>query len=95
MSQSGFERQLVPVFKYAIRDAMVGHFVSEWPHTVPPNQHAVMAYTTTDPNHTLRITIDYEDEAGYQWQRTNASQPRRTDEEAPIGSRRRRRHCDA
>jgi len=85
MSGSGFERQLVPAFKHAIRDAIVGHLVSEWPHTLPPNQHAVMAYTTTDPNFRLRVTIDYEDEAGYQWQRTDTSQPSRTDEEVPIG----------
>ena len=28
----------------------------------------------------LRITIDYEDEAGYQWRRTDISQPRRIDD---------------
>ena len=58
---------------------MAVHFVDEWPRTLPPNQHAVMAYTTTDPNYLLRITIDYEDEAGFQWRRTDTDQPRRTD----------------
>jgi hypothetical protein len=81
MSRSGFERQLVPAFKHAIRDAMVGHLVSEWPRTLPPNQHAVMAHSTTDPNYRLRVTIGYEDDNGYQWQRTDTSQPTRTDEE--------------
>jgi hypothetical protein len=38
-----------------------------------------MAYTTTDPNYVLRITIDYEDEAGFQWQRTDTDQPTRMD----------------
>jgi len=47
---------------------------------VPPSEHAVMAYTTTNPNFKLRITIDYEDEAGYQWRRTDTSQPRRIDD---------------
>jgi hypothetical protein len=36
-----------------------------------------MAYTTTKPDYTLRVTIDYEDEAGYQWRRTDTSQPER------------------
>ena len=80
VARGKFELELVPAFKQAVRDAMVGHFVDEWPRTVPPNEHAVMAYTTTDPNYKLRITIDYEDEAGYQWRRTDTSQPRRTDD---------------
>jgi len=44
------------------------------------------AYTTTDPNYKLRITIDYEDEAGYQWRRTDTSQPRRTDDAPHRGT---------
>jgi len=35
-----------------------------------------MAFTTTRPDYTLRITIHYEDEAGYRWRRTDASQPK-------------------
>jgi hypothetical protein len=42
-------------------------------------------YTTADANLKLRVTIDYEDEAGYQWRRTDTGQPRRTDEEAQFG----------
>jgi len=81
MSRGRFEDAAVPAFKQAVRDAMMGHFVKEWPRTVPPNEHAVMAYTRSDPKYKLRITIDYEDEAGYQWRRTDTSQPRRTDDE--------------
>jgi hypothetical protein len=80
MPRGRFEHEAVPAFKQAVRDAMVGHFVNEWPRTVPPSEHAVMAYTTTNPNFKLRITIDYEDEAGYQWRRTDISQPRRIDD---------------
>jgi hypothetical protein len=36
-----------------------------------------MAYTTSEPDYTLRVTIEYEDETGYQWRRTNTSQPKR------------------
>jgi hypothetical protein len=55
------------------------HFVNGWPRTIAPNHHAVMCYTTADPSYKLRVTIDYEDESGFQWRRTDASQPRRTD----------------
>jgi hypothetical protein len=73
-------KQVGPAFKQAVRDAMVGHFVKEWPRHLPPNQCAVMAYTTTDPNHELCITIHYEDEVGFQWRRTDTSEPMRVDE---------------
>lgn len=71
--------QLAPAAKQAMQEAMVGHFVTEWQRTLGPNQSALMAYATTDPNLKLRITIDYEDEAGYQWRRVDSSQPVRTD----------------
>jgi hypothetical protein len=78
---------LVPVLKQAIRDTLAGHLVKRWPCMLSPNQYAVMAYTTTDPSYELRITIDYEDEDGYQWRRTETSQPTRTDQEPLIGGR--------
>lgn len=71
--------QMAPTIKKAMQEAMVGQFVKEWRTLLPPNENAVMAYTTTNPNSRLRITIDYEDEAGFTWQRTDVSQPRRTD----------------
>jgi hypothetical protein len=77
--QSEARNDLVPAVKEALRDILSGHLVKRWPRTLAPNHYAVMAYTTTDPTYELRITIDYEDEAGYPWQRTNASQPRRMD----------------
>jgi hypothetical protein len=61
----------------AFRDALVGHFATDWQRTLPPNQHTLMTYTTTKPDYTLRVTIDYEDEAGYQWRRTDSSSPKR------------------
>jgi hypothetical protein len=66
-----------PAVKKALRDAVVGHFSTEWKRTLSPNQHTVMAYTTTSPDHGLRAAIVYEDEAGYQWRRTDTSQPER------------------
>ena len=72
---------MVPVLKQAIRDTLAGHLVKRWPRVLSPNQYAVMAYTTTDPSYELRMTIDYEDEAGYQWRRTDTSPPKRKDQE--------------
>jgi len=69
--------QQSPAVKQALRDAVVGHFSTEWKRSLSPNQHTVMAYTTTSPDHALRVTIIYEDEAGYQWRRTDTSQPER------------------
>jgi hypothetical protein len=51
--------------KKALRDAVVGHFSTEWKRTLSPNQHTVMAYATTSSDQSLRVTIGYEDEAGY------------------------------
>jgi hypothetical protein len=62
---------------FPIQDAIAGHFVSEWPRALTPNQHAAMAYTTINPNYKLRMVIDYEDEAGFRWHRTDTSQPTR------------------
>jgi hypothetical protein len=47
--------------------------------------------TTASPDHALRVTIVYEDEAGYQWRRTDTSQPERTGRD-PLLSRSAERH---
>jgi hypothetical protein len=73
-------------FKQEIRDALAGHLVDEWPRMLAPKQYAVMAFTTTDPGYELRITVDFEDEAGNQWRRSDTSPPRRADQEQYIGS---------
>lgn len=89
--ESRLERPLNGVAKLAIQRAVAVHFVDEWPRFLPPNQHAAMAYTTTDPGYALRITVDYEDEAGFQWRRTDTDEPRRIDRavgvapERPVG----------
>ena len=50
-----------------------------------------MAYTTAGPDHALRVTIVYEDESGYQWRRTDTSQPERLERD-PLLSRSAERH---
>lgn len=74
---------LAPTVKQVMQEAMIGHFVTEWHRTLGPNQSALMAYTTKDPKFKLHITVDYEDEAGYQWRRTDSSQPIRIDRTSP------------
>ena len=71
--------QMAPTAKRAMQEAMVGHFSVEWQTTLGPNQSALMAYETVNPELKLRITIEYEDEAGYQWRRTDSGQPVRLD----------------
>ncbi|MGB9307254.1 MAG: hypothetical protein WCB92_27320 [Mycobacterium sp.] len=79
-ARSESRKDLVPAFKEAVRDALAGHLVKRWPRTLAPNHYAVMAYTTADPTYELRVTLDYEDEAGYGWRRTDSCRPRRMDE---------------
>jgi hypothetical protein len=78
--ETALDRHLTGAIQQAIRDAVAVHFVNGWPRTLAPNHHAVMCYTTTDPSYKLRVTIDYEDEVGFQWRRTDAGLPRRTNE---------------
>jgi hypothetical protein len=78
--ESALDRPLTGAIRQAIRDAVAVHFVNEWPRSLPPNHHAVMCYTTVDARYRLSVTIDYEDEAGFQWRRTDTRQPRRTDD---------------
>ncbi len=47
-------------FGQAIREAMVLQFAAGWPPLLPPHQHAVMSYATSDPRY--GITIEYDDE---------------------------------
>jgi hypothetical protein len=78
--ESALDLQLTAAVTEALRDAVAVHLVTEWPRTLPPNHHAVMCYTAADPSYSLRVTIDYEDEAGFQWRRTDTGAPRRTDD---------------
>jgi hypothetical protein len=79
------DERLPGTVQQAMRDALVGHIVDKWPTTIAPSGHAVMAYRTTDPSYELSITMDYEDQAGYQWRRTNVGQPKRLDEHLTVG----------
>jgi hypothetical protein len=69
------------------RDATAGRVGEGWPRILPPNQHAVLAYTAARPSYKLRIVIDYEDEAGLHWRRTETGPPRLLDDANHVVSR--------
>jgi hypothetical protein len=73
------QRPLAGTLQQTIDSAVTLNFVKEWPRTLPPLRHAVMAYTVADPDYRLRVTVDYEDDEGFQWRRTDSGGPRRTD----------------
>ena len=64
-----------------------GQLSGRCPRGLPSVTHRRSKYlNSTDPTCKLRITIDYEDEVGYQWRRTDTSQPRRTDDAPQRGT---------
>jgi hypothetical protein len=77
------EQQIGPQVRQQMQEAMSGQLMTEWPTTLAPNQPAIMAFQTTLPDGQLRIAIEYEDEAGYRWQRTGNGQPARASDGAP------------
>jgi hypothetical protein len=76
---SQLQRPLAGTLEQTVQSAVTLHFVKEWPRTLPPLRHAVMTYTAADPSYRLRITVDYKDDEGFQWRRTESRQPRRID----------------
>lgn len=66
---------LGPEVSARFREALLGQLVSEWMPTLTPEQFAVMAFRTTESGVRLRVELEYEDEAGYQWRRPDNGQP--------------------
>ena len=67
-------------FSERLREAMAGDLAAEWMKTLTPNQHTVMAFKAAQADYTLRAFIEFEDEAGYRWERDDNSQPRKIDD---------------
>lgn len=61
----------------ALQTAVSVHFVKQWPRILAPHRHAAIAYTTDDPSYRLSVTVDYEDDEGFRWRRTDAGEPTR------------------
>jgi hypothetical protein len=73
-------QRLGPDFGNKLREAMAGELATEWTKTLTPNQQSVMAFKAASADYRLQITIEFEDEAGYRWERSDTSQPRRITE---------------
>jgi len=63
------------VLEQVVQTAVTDHFVKDWPRSLPSHRHAVMAYTATDPSFRLHVTVEYEDDEGFQWRRTDTGEP--------------------
>ena len=72
-------QKLGPEFSEQIREAMAGELATEWMSTLTPNQNTVMAFKAESADYTLRVYVQFEDEAGYRWERNDNSQPRKID----------------
>ena len=67
-------------FGQKLREAIAGELATEWLPTLTPNQQSVMAFKAASADYRLQIVIDFEDEAGYRWERSDTTQPRQTRE---------------
>ena len=67
-------------FSARLREAMVGELATEWLPTLTPNQQSIMALKAASADYQLQIVIEFEDEAGYRWERSDTTQPRQTRE---------------
>jgi hypothetical protein len=61
--------------KAEIQQALGAIFAADWPPTLTPNGETSMAVRAVEQVCTLTVTITFEDEAGYQWRRTDDGMP--------------------
>lgn len=55
-------------------DLLAAHTARDFPRWLRPNQHASSLYTV-EPQARLRVRVQYEDDAGAMWSRTNDAKP--------------------
>ncbi|SEB26599.1 MULTISPECIES: hypothetical protein [unclassified Mycobacterium] len=77
-------QRLGPDFGDKLREAMIGEMATEWTKTLTPNQQSVMAFKASSADYRLQIVVEFEDEAGYRWERSDSTQPRQI-RESPEG----------
>ncbi|MFT4044896.1 MAG: hypothetical protein QM673_17175 [Gordonia sp. (in: high G+C Gram-positive bacteria)] len=61
--------------KDEIRKALGAYFISEWPTALTPHGETSMLMQAAETVRKLTVTITFEDEAGYQWRRTDDGMP--------------------
>ncbi|BBZ47934.1 hypothetical protein MPRM_52150 [Mycobacterium parmense] len=79
------------VFLASRMDLVAAHNAVDFPRWLRPNQHASALYSL-GPDASLRVRIQFEDEAGEVWSRTNDADPERV---SPPPPSRRERHRSA
>jgi hypothetical protein len=57
-------------------DVLAAHTALDFPRWLRPNQHASALHTVA-PNASFRVRVQFEDEAGEVWSRTNDAEPKR------------------
>ncbi|WP_431817849.1 hypothetical protein [Gordonia jacobaea] len=67
--------QQQPNPKAELQQAIGAIFTSEWPTTLTPTREVSMAVQAVEAVRTLTVTISFEDEAGFQWRRTDDGMP--------------------
>lgn len=70
-----FAAQQQPNPKVELQQAIGACFTSEWPTTLTPTREVSMAVQAAEAARKLTVTITFEDEAGYQWRRTDDGMP--------------------
>ncbi|CQD18119.1 hypothetical protein BN000_04071 [Mycobacterium europaeum] len=78
-----------PVLLASRMDLVAAHNAVDFPRWLRPNQHASALYSL-EPDASLRVRIQFEDEAGEVWSRTNDADPQRVSPASPSRRERRR-----
>lgn len=71
-----------PVFLISRMDLLAAHSAFDFPRWLRPNQHASALYSL-EPNASLCVCIQFKDEAGEVWSKTNDAEPERVSSTSP------------
>ncbi|SPM31560.1 hypothetical protein MTAB308_5079, partial [Mycobacterium terramassiliense] len=79
---AGVLRTRRPAFLISRMDLLAAHSALDFPRWLRPNQHASALYSL-EPNASLCVCIQFEDEAGEVWSKTNDAEPERVSPTSP------------
>jgi hypothetical protein len=65
-------------------DVLAAHTALDFPRWLRPNQHASALYAL-EPNASIRVRVQFEDEAGEVWSRTHNAEPERVSPSSALG----------
>ncbi|TWS20212.1 hypothetical protein FK529_08845 [Tsukamurella asaccharolytica] len=72
-----------PQMSARVREAVTGSMVSVWPRTLIPEQPAIMTFEAAAGVVDLGVLIQFTDEAGYRWMRTDETMPQQIHDDTP------------